>query len=364
MPDYFTDRWLAIEAKLKENAEPLGVAQGNITRGDWQKDLPIAPPGVVIYMESGDRLFASNPLSTVATVTVFCIVAPESNLPDAVGAATDLAWKVIKVLREMGGYVRWPRNPVEVDTVNTDIAVTMVSFLTAFDMPSLAPITAGISTIPGMQLWLDADAIVGVADSEGLRTWIDRSGLAHDALQLDDAAKPIYQTDRVNGKPALLFTGPHYMLCPKLPLVGLTATVVCRMDYPGFNVGVLWQQNTFAWRLDDGGGQGAYTWATIQPRGFGGSNFQHGNWSILTMTYSPITSRAALRENGHEYGSDLAQTGDLLAGQTDLKVGRGFFADMYGEIAEVAIYDRLLTDSELGQVEAYLAGKYAITLTP
>jgi hypothetical protein len=361
----FNERWLEIQTKLQENAEPLGVTQSNIVRGDWQKGMPIAPPGIIIYLEPGDNLFASNPMPTVATVHVFCVVEPESELSDAVGAAMDLAWKAFKILRTMDIYARWPRNPVTIDTVQADIAVTVCSFIVDFDMPSLAPVTQGISTIPGMQLWLDAAAIEGVADGDGLRTWIDRSGSAHDALQLDAPTRPIYRLNRINGRPALHFDGNRKMVAPMLGLsTGITAVITTILEPTGGNIGLIYQKSTLEWRADDGGAMGVYTWANTAPRGFGGGNLRDGLWHIIAMQYSPIAASAVIRLDGAQAASDFGQSGAMLAGQDDLQIGRGWFDMYHGEIAEVAIYNRALSAPELGQVEAYMAGKYQIALTP
>src|SRR5687767_7057806 len=63
------------------------------------------------------------------------------------------------------------------------------------------------STIAGLQLWLKADAITGLSDADPVTTWEDSHTSNHDATQATGAAKPIYKTGIVNGKPVVRFDG-------------------------------------------------------------------------------------------------------------------------------------------------------------
>ncbi len=53
----------------------------------------------------------------------------------------------------------------------------------------------------GLQLWLAADTLTGLADGAAVTTWRDLSGRGYDAVQTDVAKKPTFQTGEINGRP-------------------------------------------------------------------------------------------------------------------------------------------------------------------
>lgn len=64
--------------------------------------------------------------------------------------------------------------------------------------------SSGDEPVTGMAMWLDANQIVG-SDLDVLATWSDVSGNARHGTQATAGLRPIYRTNRVNGKPAVLF---------------------------------------------------------------------------------------------------------------------------------------------------------------
>lgn len=63
------------------------------------------------------------------------------------------------------------------------------------------------SDIAGQLLWLDANAITGLNDSDPVGAWEDSSTSNNDATQGTAGKKPLYKTNIANGKPGLLFDG-------------------------------------------------------------------------------------------------------------------------------------------------------------
>ena len=64
--------------------------------------------------------------------------------------------------------------------------------------------------ISGCMLWLKADAITGHSDADDLTAWSDSSGEGHDVVVPSTAARrPHYKTNIINGQPAILFTGSN-----------------------------------------------------------------------------------------------------------------------------------------------------------
>jgi hypothetical protein len=62
-------------------------------------------------------------------------------------------------------------------------------------------------TISGLHIWLDAQAITGLADGAAVSTWSDRSGFGNDATQGTGTAQPTYKTKGLNGFPSVRFDG-------------------------------------------------------------------------------------------------------------------------------------------------------------
>src|SRR5205085_3322175 len=64
------------------------------------------------------------------------------------------------------------------------------------------------SSIPGLEVWLKADAITGLSDGDKIATWPDSSGNGHNGTQSTDANKMIYKTNIQNGLPVARLTNP------------------------------------------------------------------------------------------------------------------------------------------------------------
>lgn len=58
-----------------------------------------------------------------------------------------------------------------------------------------------------LAIWLDASQLFGVADGAEVATWNDLSGNGNDATQSTSSKRPTYQTNILNGRPALQFDG-------------------------------------------------------------------------------------------------------------------------------------------------------------
>jgi hypothetical protein len=57
----------------------------------------------------------------------------------------------------------------------------------------------------GLGLWLKADAITGLSDTDPVTTWEDSHTGNNDATQGTAANKPLYRTNIVNGLPVVRF---------------------------------------------------------------------------------------------------------------------------------------------------------------
>jgi hypothetical protein len=63
------------------------------------------------------------------------------------------------------------------------------------------------SDLTNLKIWLKADAGAGSSNNDPVGTWTDQSGQSHNFTQATSGKKPLYQTNKRNGLPAVVFDG-------------------------------------------------------------------------------------------------------------------------------------------------------------
>ncbi|MDX2149519.1 MAG: right-handed parallel beta-helix repeat-containing protein [Bryobacteraceae bacterium] len=226
-------------------------------------------------------------------------------------------------------------------------------------------------TVPtgGLKLWLQADKGITV-DSTAFR-WADQSGSNTAVVQTSTSARPTQVAGAANGKPAVRFDGIDDHLPFRTTLNGLTQATLILVSssardeaspYAGVDFAPL------AW-LESGSWGYVYLSPYQTNTQFRFGTGETNNRQIWTRSSSIGTSLAihAVVKNGNAErlysGGNLvlsrtAQYASLRGISDQAYLGRGnkHFA---GNIAEVLVYDRALTDAERESVEDYLSAKYA-----
>ena len=126
-----------------------------------------------------------------------------------------------------------------------------------------------------LQLWLRADAAVAY-DSQGRVTrWTDQSGRGSNSFQNDDARKPRFIREGLNGKPVLRFDGVDDYLALEAPsyvapgqIEGLTLFVLVRSSAAAAQILVGFDGNEY-WRAALRGAAGGPSWQTREEAGGG-----------------------------------------------------------------------------------------------
>ncbi|MEX0653863.1 MAG: LamG-like jellyroll fold domain-containing protein [Phycisphaeraceae bacterium] len=249
--------------------------------------------------------------------------------------------------------------------------------------PSLAQ-AAPVTT--DLQLWLDASDVDGLGGQSFTDTWADKSGQGNDVTQANASLRPTYSSSGgANNQAYFDFGGSHYLdnvgFDPGISTGGFTVFTVINWDGPNTEFG----QRPLAWgntdenpsvqlRMANGsddpnnlewamGGTGAGD-ATVGP-------FTPGFGSIDSDTSYLAT---VVRNSGSVTGYLDGAAGATVSSPTDLstaanpvlKVGGLMGTDVvnwHGQISEILIYDRTLSESELNQTGFYLAQKYGIDTT-
>ena len=245
------------------------------------------------------------------------------------------------------------------------------SYLISFSVAAAAP------PVPtsGLKLWLGADTGT-VLNGSALSLWSDQSGNGANAVQPLAANQPTVVPGAMNGRPVVRFDGLGHFMTFNLPLNGLSGATLILVsgnspdidgDWNGvINAPLFWNE-TASW--------GSVHLSPFQRYAkFRFGTTQSNNLPIYTRPVSigssPTLSTAiknGITDSLYVNGVlALSQDGKLanIAGVEDIgNLGRGYNNNSYftGDIAEVLVYNRALSDTERQQVEQYLISKYAIT---
>lgn len=209
------------------------------------------------------------------------------------------------------------------------------------------------SDIAGLKLWLKADSLA-LANNDPVTTWTDSSGLGNHATQATVAKKPTFKTAIVNGKPVIRFDGADDVLaCPAITAAsGLTGFCVGKVTVAlPYQMMFVIQSGFVELR---GNGTGAIT-------------------DFLTNGLTAVTGGASTAWHVHSFGNNgtnLSQfwTDGVSNGTqpNSAACGTPSFGDrvagggpLNGDIAEVLLYDTLLSTPNRQAVELYLKTKFA-----
>jgi methionine-rich copper-binding protein CopC len=233
------------------------------------------------------------------------------------------------------------------DTAGNSFAGISNDTLWSFTI-STAPVTAGL------KLHLDASRLTGLSDGNPVTIWTDISGLGNHATT--SGGTPIYKTGVLGGKPVIRFDDASSFTTANLSAhfpTAVTAFIVTTIDNDGSYTLVKANPGINEW------------WR------FGGLSYPGFFRSSRLEGYCPmpdsgsrlfaISSSASTWEMLIDGASQGVAGGHYNAGGA-LVIGNGSRAGgLKGDIAEILIYDRVLSVSEANQVGGSLTAKYGLT---
>ena len=260
------------------------------------------------------------------------------------------------------------------------IAAGLAAILAALTVPPAATGAAldSPTTVPGCVLWLDAADVDGdgAADPapEGVAVaqWSDKSGHGCDAAQNVPASQPVRARHGAGAGPVLRLRGDDFLVTP-------VRRDWSAEDWTVFAVASLDPDTPHNWRgvIGNRFGPGAAYWWTLGTMENGNLYLELGAGNgVVTQNFLVrdfglqvygVVKRGpnfALHRNGTVTGRAVkSQVGDRT---NELRIGRWFGEgqEWQGEIAEIVIYDRALSDDERRSVESRLATKWGVTLWP
>lgn len=227
--------------------------------------------------------------------------------------------------------------------------------------------------IPGMKLWLKADAGI-TAPGGKVSHWADQSGSANDATQSNVALRPLIMNNIINGKPAVAFNGTTDRL-DGTTINGLGDSSLTVLIVMSGNNSVTEDMGETPFGINNGLWIYRYT----------GNNSQNliigNNQPAATSLRSPASSlpnsgygfRIFCYEKKKDSISKLYFNGNFIVNHLDHQTNSGFTNSNYyvgngglawqsalnGNIAEIILYNKFLSDSNRQRLERYLNFKYA-----
>ena len=251
-------------------------------------------------------------------------------------------------------------------------------------------LTAGEApqTITGLQLWLDASDVnnngANPSNNTAITTWKDRSGAGNDAIVLSGQNAGVLTTNQINGKATIKFirTSSTVGSVYNVPNVDIRA-----QNMPKTTIFTVYKQGAQTtppadqaiWGCDNGAWD-RFFFSSFPSYSAGGNNPNNGG--VSQGTYANVVPNAgllnktqlltAVYDNQTASGSGVYFNGQniatftdvttLNAAQTTLRIGFDGDDNCYnGDIAEMIVYNRKLTDCEILSINKYLGNKYGVT---
>jgi hypothetical protein len=217
--------------------------------------------------------------------------------------------------------------------------------------------------LPNLIFWIDASLADTVnVDGGRVAAITDLSTNAYTVQQLTTANRPAYLTAAKNGLNAMGFTGAsnHLLNVTSIAIPNShTVFSVFRRGTSGVNTVPLGGTSPypFLWFTDNF----VYQLSSVTFTTHGTANTNTG-WFYVT-TRRTGTTQMRVRRNGATLSDVTTGAGITSPASGDWSaIGRAstFNYNTTGDIAEVVVYNRALSDEEVLQVEAYLARKWGI----
>jgi len=261
----------------------------------------------------------------------------------------------------------------------TSLVVTSGHFAIAgpgFDFVPRAAYSLFRPSMAGLQLWLKADVGVKMA-GKAVTVWKDQSPSGNDASQAEPVSQPAFVPQAVLGRPAIRFDGVDDFF--SLPSgfgdfrAGLTAFLVVRvgatpvsMRFLDFDQGPTCDNICLA-RKDSPDKLAFWVYANCLSKGKveASGGILIDQFQSLSAVYA-TPGRVTLYRNGAPLATGMTTVPrDVLRkpnyiGKSNTS-GEPFFK---GDLCEVLLYNRALSDEERGSVEWYLNSKYFDVTTP
>ncbi|MFZ1545971.1 MAG: LamG-like jellyroll fold domain-containing protein [Candidatus Nitrotoga sp.] len=239
---------------------------------------------------------------------------------------------------------------------------------------TLSVMAAGVSATPitttGLELWLDASAIS--TGTTAVSTWADQSGHGRDATATGATSTPTYiaSNSLFSNRPTVSFDGGDFLNSALASVMNITGNSA-RTIFFVFSQDSAASRNIFGY-----GASSSLALFDVAAAGqeisghFHGTPFVNGSqtFALNQMTVGAVRyNGTAFQTYQHDtsFNGQTASTAySLNTSDSAFNIGRGAYSgynSFNGDIAELLVYSRALSDSELSAVDSYLNTKYTTT---
>jgi hypothetical protein len=233
-----------------------------------------------------------------------------------------------------------------------------------------------------LALWLKADAGTILDGSDNVFIWADQSGNGRDVTQATEASRPAWiagsASGNINGLPVVHFnTGTKVLERPTSNMLankdGWTAFAYYRFSTSTANFAPVFfasingtaASGRASIGAENPSGETRTGWRRLDGDSFQaviyGTTSADASLNLLAgrMNFDVASLSSMVRRNGVSTTGTAPTSGLISNTSSDvLSVGRSGTLQWYGHIGEVIVYDRALSDVELGQIETYLVGRW------
>ena len=232
--------------------------------------------------------------------------------------------------------------------------------------------------ISGMQLWLKADAGVIKDGADKVSTWADQSGQTNHLTQTLSASQPTYEASGFNGLDSIYFDGSDdYLLGDNVATVfhgedpaytifvavqAVAPSGLQRLYSAGYSAGNVFDIMTASgssdrWEWSRFDGSSSKT-TVIFPNEIHLTDPQYLSFANAGTTADAYRNGLLERDNT-DYDVNAVSMDRFTLGVLRRNViSAGTYFN--GRVAELMIYNRNLSESELGQIHSYLSARYGI----
>jgi hypothetical protein len=211
------------------------------------------------------------------------------------------------------------------------------------------------STIAGLMLWLKADSLA-LADGALVATWPDSSGNGNNATA-SGSLQPVFKTNILNGKPVIRFTGVQGFV--------LTTPIANTANGPWTVIAVIRPVDlakAFCSVAGENANFGPYQSSNTWFLGIHSAKWQYtiGAVALAAHILSGNTN-AQFYDNGVSDPAGINYANTVTADFARIaERGAGDAAD--GDMAEIVVYNSVLSSANRSGVEKFLGNKYGITV--
>jgi len=210
-------------------------------------------------------------------------------------------------------------------------------------------------------LWLDATSITGVNDGELLSLWNDKSVSANHAIDTY-GQMPTYNTNVINGKPAVRFDTNDLLTLPGVIIPNDRAIIVI-LKFP-------LPPRVDGWNVLIDGGAGCTTPFSVDASGHFGA-YRSGSFDS-GFDFDPVTPGYHIAAVVSDSSTANYYFDGILVGSTATPLNLNPIVDLnnygpskqetLGDLTEMLIYKKELTGSERQEIEHYLDTKWGLNL--